>query len=411
MPVKLTTLVLLAAALYAASARADDSDGPTFSFNGFGTLGMVYSSERQADFSSNFFKPNGAGYTRAWSADVDSLIAGQVTANLTPQLSAVLQVVSEQNYDDTYSPHVEWANIKYQFTPDFSVRVGRTVLPTFLFSQTRKVGYTLPWVRPPYEVYSFNPLTNSDGLDVSYRLHVGESTHTMQANVGQKDLKLASNGGTLVLRNMWSISNTAELGALTAHIAYQKFYATAPSFNVLFDAFRQFGPQGVAIADQYDVNKKPVSIIGVGANYDPGNWFVIGEWSHINTKTPFGKGTGWYVSSGYRFGKFTPFVTYAQAKADNLSDPGLTVSALPPFLAGPATGLNAALNSVLSRKAVQNTISVGGRWDFMKNTDLKLQFDHTRIGTGSSGMLINIQPGFQTGGKVNVFSATLDFVF
>ncbi|MDZ4125748.1 MAG: hypothetical protein U1E02_16455, partial [Hydrogenophaga sp.] len=124
-----------------------------------------------------------------------------------------------------------------------------------------------------------------------------------------------------------------------------------------------------------------------------------------------GKRSAWYVSGGFRVGEFTPYVTYAQVRADNLSDPGLTVSALPPFLAGEATGLNTALNSILRTKIAQNTLTIGGRWDFNKNTALKLQFDHIRIGAGSTGALVNLQPGFQLGGKVNVFSATLDFVF
>ena len=116
---KLTHITLLAAALYAAGACADDLEAPLFSFSGFGTLGVVHSSEDQADFTSSIFKPDGAGYSHAWSADVDSLIGGQVTASFTPKLSAVLQVIAEQNYDDTYQPHVEWANIQYQFTPEF----------------------------------------------------------------------------------------------------------------------------------------------------------------------------------------------------------------------------------------------------------------------------------------------------
>jgi hypothetical protein len=89
----------------------------------------------------------------------------------------------------------------------------------------------------------------------------------------------------------------------------------------------------------------------------------------------------------------------------------LNLSALPPSLAGPAASLNAVLNSLLSTKPVQNTLSIGGRWDFMTNAALKLQYDHTDIGTGSSGVLSNLQLGFQPGGKVNVFSATIDFVF
>jgi hypothetical protein len=227
---------------------------------------------------------------------------------------------------------------------------------------------------------------------------------------GNSESKLPT-GGAIKGRAIWAISNTSEYGALTVRIAYLKANATVESVNPLFDAFRQFGPQGNAIADNYDSANKPYSVLTLGTSYDPGKWFVMGEWGSFDSHSVFGKGTSWYVSSGYRYGKFTPYITYAQSRADNRLDPGLDTSALPPFLVGPANDLNAALNSVLSTKSVQNTISVGGRWDFMKNTALKLQFDHTDIGNGSAGRLINPQPDFQTGGKVNLFSATIDFVF
>jgi hypothetical protein len=110
--------------------------------------------------------------------------------------------------------------------------------------------------------------------------------------------------------------------------------------------------------------------------------------------------------------KFTPYLTYAVSKADtNTSDPGLNVPALPPYLAGPATGLNAALNALLATNAVQNTISAGSRWDVMKSVDLKLQFDHIDLRANSDGTLINIQPGFRPGGSLNLLSITIDFVW
>src|ERR1700683_742549 len=149
---------------HSAQAETVDSDSspPIFSFSGFGTAGEVHSSQDQADFTGSVFQPNGAGYTRRWSPEVDSLLGAQLTANIAPKLSAVLQVIAEQNYNGTFTPHVEWANLKYQFTPDFSVRIGRVELPTFLFSDTRKVGYTYPWVRPPIEVYTLLPITAGD---------------------------------------------------------------------------------------------------------------------------------------------------------------------------------------------------------------------------------------------------------
>lgn len=61
-----------------------------------------------------------------------------------------------------------------------------------------------------------------------------------------------------------------------------------------------------------------------------------------------------------------------------------------------------------------------GRWfvtsaacagDFAQNIDFKLQSDHTRLGAGHSGLLINGRPDFQVGATVKVISVAADFVF
>lgn len=61
MSYKLIPIALLATALHADGSGAAESVTPMFSFSGFGTLGFVHSSENKADFTSNIFKPNGAG--------------------------------------------------------------------------------------------------------------------------------------------------------------------------------------------------------------------------------------------------------------------------------------------------------------------------------------------------------------
>lgn len=411
---KFISLPLFALVLYAAGVCAEDPGTSMFSFNGFGTLGVVHSSEDQADFISSGIKPNGAGYTHAWSLAVDSLIAGQVTANFTPKLSAFVQVIAEQKYNNTYMPHVEWANIKYQFTPDFSIRIGRTVLPGFLVSDYRKVGYVNPRVRPPVELYSLVPITTSDGVDVSYSLRIGEFSNTIQAIYGNSKVNLTagSGGGTVKARDAWGVSYSGEYHAATVHITYHTTNLSVGFVKPLFDGFRQFGAEGIALADNYDPNNKSFTFIGIGGMYDPGTWFLTGEWGYSNSDSLLGERSAWYISGGYRFGALTPYLTYAQRKVhSSTSDPGLTLSIFPPYIAGTAAGLNAGLNASLGSQPVQQTISVGVRWDFMKNVAFKLQFDHTDIGTGSPGTLINIQPGFQPGGAFNVFSATIDFVF
>src|SRR5476649_776254 len=81
------TALILAAMLgcpVAAPAAVKDPGASMFLFSAFGTLGIVHSSEDRADFTDGIFKPNGAGYTRPWSPDVDSRVGGQVIGNFTP---------------------------------------------------------------------------------------------------------------------------------------------------------------------------------------------------------------------------------------------------------------------------------------------------------------------------------------
>ena len=394
-----------------AYADVQGPDGSTFSFNGFGTAGVVHSSEDKADFTASDFEPTGAGYSRSWSASVDSLIGGQFSATFTPQLSAVLQLIAQQNYNDTYWPHIEWANIKYLITPDFSVRVGRIVMPTFLDSDSREVGYGNPWVRPPTEVYSANPITSVDGLDASYRLHLGRVTNTLQASYGRNLAFSFANGSKFDARYAWGIFDDAEYGAALVRVGYLSSDITLNDGGALFDAFRQFGPQGAAIADKYQIVDKSTSILTLAASYDPGQWFVMGEWATSRSESFLGVNDGWYVSGGYRVGPFTPYLTYAQITQRNNSSPGLNLIGLPAYLAPTATALNADLNQVLNSRPDQYTWSIGMRWDFMKNFDLKLQLDCINLGAGSAGTLINVQPGFEPGSTIFLISSVVDFVF
>jgi len=212
-------------------------------------------------------------------------------------------------------------------------------------------------------------------------------------------------------RRSWVLDDTVEYGAMTAHMTYQLAHITVDDLHSLMSAFRPFGIQGNAIAEKYDEYNRQASIISAGAIYDPGKWFVMGEGGLTELHSVLGARSGWYTTGGYRVGQFIPYLTYGRLKGDsNTSDPGLPVAELPPFLAAPATGLNAALNGVLGSVPVQRTVAVGLRWDLHQNVDLKTQYDHTVHGAGSSGTLIDLQPDFRPGGTVSLISIAMDFV-
>lgn len=391
-------------------APAEPEKISRYAVHGFATLGFVHSSEEQADYFGGQLVERGAGHSQSWSPELDSRVGAQVTATFNQRMSAVVQVIVEQEADGDYDPHVEWANLKYQLTPDAAVRVGRILLPSFMVSDFRKVGYANVWVRPPAETYGLIPITASDGLDATYRVVLGPFTNAIQAFLGQSDIKLDE--GFARARHHWGLTATSERGAASFRLALQGAKVTVDPFNTLFDAFRQFGPEGDAIADRYDVDGSAFRFVAAGFLYDPGRWFATVEWGTTDSHSAIGDRTTWYASAGYRLGKFTPYLTYSDGDTDSpLSDPGLTVSAYPPALAETIARLNAGLNSALARSTDQDTGSAGVRWDFNKDFDLKVQFDHSLRRHGSNGTLGNIQPGFKSRGSYNLVSIAVDFVF
>jgi hypothetical protein len=393
-------------------AHADDNEGrPGWSFGGFGSIGMVHSSEPHADFTSTVLKASGAGRSRPWSSDVDSRLGAQLGLTLNKQWSGVLQVISELGLDNTYTPIVEWGNIKYQATPELSLRIGRIALPMFLAADYRKVGYAYPWVRTPVEVYGAIPISNSDGVDASYRWRHGGLKNVTQAFYGRTDLKLTESARAKA-RGLVGFSNTSEYGAVSARLSIFTAELTVDIGRQLFDGFRNFGAHGAALADKYEVDHKRATAFSLGASYDPGRWFVMGEWGRMTARSYLGDKSTVYASAGYRIADFTPYLAFAKATANSgASDPGLALTGMPMPLASAAAGLNAGLNGLLKTIPIQTTVSAGARWDFVPDVSLKLQYDRVLPQGGSSGMLINPDPGFRSGHPLHITSAVLDFVF
>src|SRR5690606_7255284 len=265
------TVWMFAASLAALPCAAQPPSRSHVEFNGFGTLGVVHSSEDRADFVNSSRQPDGAGHSSDFAFDVDSRLGIQATANPDGRVAAVIQVVAEQDEDDTYTPSIEWANLKYDITPESSIRAGRTVLPIFMVSDSRKVGYANPWLRPPTELYNLVPVTSNDGVDVLYQARAGPALTTLQAYLGQADFPTPELG-RFEARNTYGASGGVLVGDIEIRAGYVHSHVTSEAVNSLFAAFRRFGPRGSAIADRFDLDDKQIEVFTVGLRYDPGRW-------------------------------------------------------------------------------------------------------------------------------------------
>lgn len=366
---------VLAAALFlacsASSAQAQNDN--RFSIRGFGTIGVVHSDNGEGDFVANLNQPSGPGRSRSWDATTDTKAGIQLDARLSDELSAVVQLTSRKRSDNNFTPAVEWANVKYQVTPELSIRAGRIALSTLMQSDARLVSYTLTAVRLPLEMYNIAPPTNSDGFDVAYASQIGNASNTLRASYGRTDIDLALGipEGHIVsevkARKIINVSDTVEVGALTLRASYFKSDLTVNG-----------------VTHRYNMK-------ALGALYDAGAWFAQGELARSNGDGLTKDQQVWYALGGMRIKAFTPYVSYAKAQPRDSM----------------ATGAGFD----------QETSTLGVRWDFRAGTALKVQYDRISapgvLATRGSGSYLVNQTSdmFLKGGKTNLVSVAVDFVF
>lgn len=429
----LRCLPLAAAAMVvcmSAQAEYTFADGK-LRLSGFGTAGVSRSNTDQAYFNT---PGQGGGADRSASFDPDTKLGLQGTYKATDTLSATAQLLTKYRATGEYKPGIEWAFAKWQAAPSVAVRVGRIGAPFFMVSDFRDVGYANTTVRPPLDVYGQVPVSSVDGGDISYQTNVQSATVTATLWGGQTKAKYTSalrSGATDVdptlikLRNQVGLNLQAEFdGGYTLRLGHMqgKLSLESSSVGQLSSGLSAVlaggaGAQARALATQLlgalDTTGQKATFSGVGASMDRDNIVLATEytWRTID-KGLVNDTTGWYVMGGYRFGAVLPYVVLSRLQMDGHNT---TLNPQAAALGAAYTGAQSLLNS---DSVVQNTLSVGTRWDFRSGMALKAQFDRVSKPSGSNGLFLNPdastasgQNFFNNKKKVNVLSLAVDFVF
>lgn len=122
---------------------------------------------------------------------------------------------------------------------------------------------------------------------------------------------------------------------------------------------------------------------GVGVQYDNGKALIMAEYAtRRDTDVNLFDSDSWYVSGGWRFGAWMPYLSLSSMKV---------------------TGV------VIADPRSETTKAVGLRWDAMPNVAIKTQVQQTQ---GNLLPFINAAPSFQAERpNVRVVSLALDYVF
>lgn len=407
--------------------------------SGFGTWGVTHSNTSAADYRGDLRQPNGAGRSSAVMGGLDTKVGVQMVFPVDGHVSLTVQAVADHRSDNTYTPQLEWANLKYSSSDNsWYGRVGRVVAAPFMISDYRNVGYALHMVRPAVDVYVLNNITHVDGGDIGFKAPVGEGLLRFQFSAGRtSERQLSKTRDDPVL-----VTGTAQVGSIAydwEHSTYRIGLSRTASIvssrvtDLYWDAVQQLGPaigyppgsMNVRFRDSH------TTLLSLGYSYDADAVVAQAEYVAARGNSLLIQDQdAWFVLAGYRVGSFTPYLAYSRIKAMQ----GAPTNA--PACSGASSHLPSCtrfaplaqfINLIDTRARIvkdNSTISVGLRYDVSKTVDLKIQADYVRkpaLSVPNAGVFANYcapsdilclaPPWAVEKQSVRLLTATVDFVF
>lgn len=423
-----TRLVLVLAAALAATAPAHALEA---NWSGFATIG--YARSNSAYTYQRFINEDG-------SFKRDSVLAGQLDLQLTPQWSATAQVKlsADDRSDSRLRVQPSWAFVAWRPDNDWLLRVGKMRVPLYLNSESLDIGVAHDMARHPYEMYSAAPTNDFAGAFVTRTIALGQHDLTVDAYLGQAAFNVrtwrrdglppvAPAGARFVQADIdiggivltaRDVNSSWRLGW---HQAKTQFPGQPGGIPVRFprvDIAPGLGYwqvddalPGPGIARSSRVRN---AVLSGGADVQlGGGWRVVGEFMHIRQKdTELGSSSrAGYVAVSKRVGDFAPYAGVSR----QLSSQGLrtwyqqlTQPSLPAFIPQ-AAQVNAAQRVAgESLYAIdQHSVALGTSYALSATAKLKAEWMRTSVGQMSTHF--DTPPGQSDARDVRVNTLSLSY--
>jgi len=272
----------------------------------------------------------------------DNVLGLQIKADIDESTKLTTQFIARGD-DSNYDLKTDWAYLDIKAGPHSNIHVGRYKIPLFIASDYIDVSYSYPWVRPPQEVYSSNPLISHSGINWLYNIPLHEHNILIQLYYGNgsHDVYIPSRsldlGPILIDKTQTLRLNTRDSVGINVGIQSKLFSFRAGHFKTKVDV------NGAISGAKGDFT-------GIGFSLDADNMVVYSEYvsrdTDSNVVVAFPDQTAWYITLGYKLKTYLPYITYAHI--------------------GPGMDEN-----ILSVE--QTSTAAGIRYDFGKNSAFKLE--------------------------------------
>jgi hypothetical protein len=317
-----------------------------------------------------------------WSFKPDAIVGMQFGYKVNDKTELVTQLVAKGHGD--WEIEAEWAYLAYKISDNLTARAGKLRLPIYMYSDYLDVGYAMPWVRPPTEVYNEQDINTIEGIDLVYQHNLGEWDLTVQGLYGNIDDSTYRKGLDIQveINNEIGLNATISNGDWTFRIG-----RTQGQSSTYFDIPYVVG-SNITSTTIYTANNERFTFSGLGFKYDANNILAIAEFTKYdvdNTRDLINT-EGYYLTGGYKFDRLMPHITYGRMynPDDSLSRAG--------------------------SKSEQTTITAGLRYEL--NTKIAIKAEVSKIDgfNGTSG-LFDPEEGVSLEDSANMYSIVVDAIF
>jgi len=330
----------------------------------------------------------------------------RLNADMQQNLSFGAQVIA--NGEDDYEPAVDWLYVQYDFTPNISVKAGRTNVPLFMYSDYLDVTYAHPWIDVPAAVYGTGTVKTNQGIMLDWRADMGNGwTSLVTAFTGQVEEYVPLLNGDIVIDDglglVWDVeyewlrlravyyqgkSSVDSVNSYLSESIDATIVAQAAGLNVTID------PIPLSVADTADFDtlaweNDDTSYMGLGLGLDFETVFFTAEATSVDVDetAAVGQLDSWYALIGTRLpGDWSLTLTYS-GNDDEASEVDYTavnaelIQAYGSVIGTPGAtqlvnGVSDGVEKILYSARYEDTKSytLGARWDFHPSASFKVEY-------------------------------------
>ncbi|MDP5253847.1 MULTISPECIES: hypothetical protein [unclassified Vibrio] len=375
--------------------------------NGFGSLAVTHTGNETLAVPNYLAQQKKSSNNTYWG---ESLLGVQVDYHFNHRWKVSSQLIGQTYFEHDIDSYLQRLFVQYN-DDQFTARLGRIGLETYLLSDYRNVGFAYLWAHPSMEFYGPFSMDYYDGFELGYTFPFDFNQLNFRLYGGTTKQIIHRNGEVYELKNepmfgaKLQYDTEAWLYRLSA--AYTEFTDDLSNLVELRNALNSITPlwpEASTYADSLLLKDTSIHYYSTGFRYEGTPWLWQTELSYTVFETDL-LGDFWagYTSLGYQFDEWTLFSSLGFVEP---TERIRSVDGAPAFL----SELQEIADTAFKTSANQHSFSLGFRWDFYPNFALKAQWDRTWI--KQYGGVLWVSDEINSNDEIiNTFSLKLDFIF